>query len=301
MALRYDTATNDEIVQHCLRSNPDRNVISELEGGLSIIRISEDAIVKCGLGVTEFEARNQQQAYKMIDPAIIRIPRVYRFFAHGYTGYIVMEYVNGQSLSTVEDPNIYLEAMVKVLKHFEKMQHDKPGPFHGGLAYGQLWLDYDLIAPTTISDVEEYYNRRQLKALPNLNLKAFPLVFCHLDIAPRNILVLQDGSLCLVDWATAGFYPRLFERCALNLNIEKDDDWITKLLQQLDDLDEGEKSQARLLEQAYYLGQKYIYRIPKKKQKLPPGMTAPEKRIRGRNNKQKTQQGEDKRKAALNY
>lgn len=258
MAFRYDTATNDEIVQHCLRSNPDRNVISELEGGLSIIRVSEDAVVKCGLGITANEARNQQRAYEMIDPAIIRIPRVYRAFAHGHNGYIVMEYVNGQPLSSAEDPNTYLAAMVKVLNYFEQVQHDKPGPFGGGLAYGQLWLDYESIAPATISDIEEYYNKRQLKELPNLQLKDYPLVFCHLDIAPRNILVLEDGSLCLIDWASAGFYPRLFERCALRLGIKNEGDWNAKLLELLDVLDKGEKSQAELLEQAYYLGQKYI-------------------------------------------
>lgn len=258
MPLRSDTATNDKIVQHCLRSNPDRDVISELEGGVSVIRISKDTVVKCGLSVTEFEARNQQQAYEMIDPAIIRIPRVYHFFAHGYNGYIIMEYVSGRALSLVEDPNVYLKAMVKVLKHFEQVQQDKPGPFHGGPAYGQLWLDYDSVAPATIFDIEEYYNRRQLKTLPHLNLKDYPLVFCHLDIAPRNILVLEDGSLCLVDWATAGFYPRLFERCALNLNIRKEGDWNASLLELLSELNNGEKSQARLLEQAFYLGQKYM-------------------------------------------
>lgn len=153
-----------------------------------------------------------------------------------------MEYVKGQALSLIKDPNFYLEVMVKVLKHFEQVQHDKPGPFHGGLACGQLWLDYDSIAPRTIVDVEEYYNRRQLKTLPHLNLKEYPLVFCYLDIAPRNILVLADGSLCLIDWASAGFYPRLFERCALKLNIDKEGDWNAKLFELLDKLYKGEKS-----------------------------------------------------------
>ena len=47
MALRYDTATDDEVVQHCRRSNPNRDIISEFEGGRSVIRISEEAVVKC--------------------------------------------------------------------------------------------------------------------------------------------------------------------------------------------------------------------------------------------------------------
>jgi serine/threonine protein kinase len=231
-------------------------VISKFKGGSLVIRVSKGAVVKCGIGVTQLEALNQQRAYALIEPAIIRIPRVYRFFSHGLAGYIVMEYIEGQLLSSVGDPTFYLQAVAHVLKHFEQVREGKPGPFHGGLAHGQLWLD-ESIAPATISDVEDYYNRRQLKHLPKLKLTSYPLVFCHLDIAPRNIIVLEDRSLCLIDWASAGFYPKLFERCALKLNIRKKNDWNAQLLELLDVLSEEEMSQAHLLEKAYYLGQKY--------------------------------------------
>jgi serine/threonine protein kinase len=256
MALQYNIATNDEIAQYCSRSNPNRDVISEFEGGLSIIKISEDVVVKCGLGVTQWEAQNQQQAYDLIDLTIIRIPRVYRFFTLGPAGYIIMEYIEGQPLSSVSNPGFYLQAVACVLKHFEQVRGGKPGPFHGGLAQGQLWLD-ELIAPTTISDIEEYYNRRQLKDIPKLKLTSYPLVFCHLDIAPRNIILSENGSLCLVDWASAGYYPRLFERCALGLNVRERGDWNAHLLERLDSLDMDETSQVQRLERAYYLGQRY--------------------------------------------
>lgn len=127
-------------------------------------------MVKCGIGVTAFEAQNQQRAYEIIDPSIIRIPQVYRFFSHGHNGYIIMEYVNGQALSLAEDPSIYLEVVAKVLKQFEQVRHDKPGPFHEGLAYGKRWLDYNPIAPATISDIEEYYNQRQLRTCSHVKL-----------------------------------------------------------------------------------------------------------------------------------
>jgi thiamine kinase-like enzyme len=167
-----------------------------------------------------------------------------------------MEYLEGQSLCSVEDPASYLQAVARVLKYLETVRSEKPGPVHGGVSNGYLWLD-ESIAPRTVSDIEEYYNLRQLKHLPKLELQRYPLVFCHLDIAPRNIIVLEDGSLGIVDWGTAGFYPRLFERCTMGLNAKRPDDWKARLLLLLDILDEDEKSQARLLEQAYYLGQRY--------------------------------------------
>lgn len=260
MTFQWDTATDDEIVQHCSRSNVNRNVISEIEGGLSVIKISENAVIKYGMGVTRFEAYNQQRAYETLSPAIIRVPQVYHFFVSGLNGfgYLIMEYIDGQTMTSVKDPDLYLERMAEVLRCFEQIRQETPGPFHGGVAFGQLWLDYDPIAPTTVSDIEEYYNQRQLKRRSHLKLTSYPLIFCHLDIATRNILVLEDDSLCLIDWNSAGFYPRLFERVALEINIRKENDWNARLLRLLDDLDAVEKVQAQLLKEAYYLGQRYM-------------------------------------------
>jgi thiamine kinase-like enzyme len=175
----------------------------------------------------------------------------------GLNGYLVMEYFKGQPLSSMS-PDAYLEPIAKVLKLFEGVQRAKPWPLHESFAFGQLWLDDDPIAPTTILDIEEYYNKRQLKNLVHIELAGYPLVFCHLDIAPRNILISEGGTLCLVDWNSAGFYPRLFERTTLKINVREENDWNNKLLRVLDDLNEKEKLQSQLLEKAYYLGQKYI-------------------------------------------
>ena len=37
-----------KLPKHCQRSNPNRNIVSEFVCGLSVIKISEDAVVKCG-------------------------------------------------------------------------------------------------------------------------------------------------------------------------------------------------------------------------------------------------------------
>ncbi|PVH92352.1 hypothetical protein DM02DRAFT_620000, partial [Periconia macrospinosa] len=106
MYLHHETATEEEIVCLCARSTSARNVIHELEGGHSVVRISKDAVVKCGFGITKEEADNQAQAYSLINQAIIRVPRVYRFFTHKGIGYIVMEFVDGESLNSTADISI---------------------------------------------------------------------------------------------------------------------------------------------------------------------------------------------------
>lgn len=253
MYLQWKEATDDEIVQFCRK--PDLVKVGQLGWGLRVIKISEDAVVK--LGVTRCEAANQHLAYEILARFNIPVPQVYRYFDSGRTGYLIMEYIDGQPLSTIENPDMYLEPMAKILKVFEGVQRDKPGPFHDGLAEGKLWMSHWPIAPATIADIEKYYNTKQLKNSTSIKLSDYPLVFCHLDIAPRNILVLEDNSLCLIDWNSGGFYPRLFERTGIDINIRGVDSWNTKLLKLLDELDEGEKCQAQLLERAYYLSVKY--------------------------------------------
>ncbi len=56
------------------------------------------------------------------------------------------------------------------------------------------------------------------------------LHMCHLDIISRNILLGDDGLLCILDWGNAGFYLALFELWAIHRNLYSDD---TTFLEQL--------------------------------------------------------------------
>jgi serine/threonine protein kinase len=250
MAFDYKTASVEDFSRVCSRHNPDRIVISEIEGGHSIIRVSNDAVIKCGMHVTQEEADNQKRASQLIDPTIIRVPQVYRYVASSSIGYLVMEFIDGEPLYTFEDPQI-CAAITRALAHFARIQSDQPGPLGGGIARGILWMACDSISPSSVIDIETYYNTRQLRQHAQLCLDSFPLSLCHLDIAPRNILRLKDGSLCLIDWASAGFYPRLFEVCTLRINCRN-----SKILETCF-MDANETAQANLLEHAYYLGEKY--------------------------------------------
>lgn len=257
MSLHWETATDDELVLHCMRSNPNRVVISEFDGGLSIIKLG-DAVIKCGYGVSEYESMNQKHAYNILSSTIVRVPKVYRYFSHELRGYLIMEHIPGQPLSLVPNPEIYLTSVAILLRTFEGIHRANPGPLHDGDAVGKFWLDDDTVSLNTISDVECYFNERQLRDLTPLKLVGYSSVLCHLDLAPRNIIVMDDHSLCLLDWSSAGFYPRVFERAALDLNIKTDNVWNTQLLQHLDELEPEEISQVQLLKKAYYRSQGHV-------------------------------------------
>ncbi|KAH7394027.1 hypothetical protein DE146DRAFT_115060 [Phaeosphaeria sp. MPI-PUGE-AT-0046c] len=266
MYLDRDTASDEELVRHCSRSNPTRDVIHELDGGLSVIRISNDTVVKYGYGVAYEEFVSQQNAYDLIDKNVIRVPRVHRFFTYMHIGYIVMEYMDGNTLSSDWD-SLSCQVIADVLAHFSGIRNEQPGPLSGGRACGLLWIEGDSISPTSSGDIERYFNTRQLRCHDKLAIQGHRFVLCHLDIAPRNIMRLKDGSFCLLDWASAGFYPRFFEICTLRLNAWTQVDFNSQVLCLLEGLSQDEENQAQLLQKAYYLAQKYVYNLPRRKRK----------------------------------
>ena len=42
-----------------------------------------------------------------------------------------------------------------------------------------------------------------------------PLVFTHLDLRLKNIMLGTDGKIWIMDWEAAGFYPRWFEYASM--------------------------------------------------------------------------------------
>jgi fructosamine-3-kinase len=228
----------------------ERSVISEVAGGHSVIKIANEAIIKCGPNVTQQEAENQRIAFELIDQTIIRVPRVYRYVASSTVGYLVMEFIDGEPLQTFEDAHV-CATITRTLTNFAQIQSDQPGPLGVGTAHGMLWSASDSFSLLSTADIETYYNTKQLEQHTKLRLEGFSLILCHLDLVPRNVLKLQDRSLCLLDWASAGFYPRFFEICTLRINCGN-----SKLLRSCY-MNSNEAAQEKVLEHAYYLGEKY--------------------------------------------
>lgn len=61
-------------------------------------------MIKHGRFVTKEEALNQQRAFELVDPNIVCIPQVYRFFSDERgRGYIMMEVVEGKIIDPLDD------------------------------------------------------------------------------------------------------------------------------------------------------------------------------------------------------
>lgn len=254
LTLDHETATNDELMAAC--SDEDYEALGTVETiGRRIVKISEQAVIKNSIAVTAAEANNLKMAYELLDPNIVRVPRVYRFFTdgkrkwYGERGYLVMEYIKGRALDPLEDPEL-IRRIAHAVAHFAQIPGFVPGPLCGGGSRGLLWPLGDTVLINSTRELERFYNSRLGRESARLALGHYKLVLCHLDIAPRNILWLEDDSFCLLDWESAGFYPRFFETCVQRVNYMKDGDFNRLLLESMEGLNEKEETDTTLILQA---------------------------------------------------
>ncbi|KAL1881074.1 hypothetical protein Plec18167_003616 [Paecilomyces lecythidis] len=252
MTLPEDFQTS--VIAACANPLPE-NVVSQ--HGKRIIRISDDKVVKWGPDVTKEEAKNQELAYELVDSPVVRIPRVYAFFAgHQDWGYIVMEFIEGKVVNPLEDIAAIKKVAV-ILDYFRTLRYSIPGPLCRGFCRGLLFPETEDLIFDSLDDMEKWFNSRLLEHNPKLSLQGCELVLCHLDIAPRNILWQDDGSLCLVDWESAGYYPRLFEFCSQWIIEDKDGSFNRLLLDSMRPLSDQESTQKEAMLCAWRNIQKY--------------------------------------------
>ena len=254
----------DALIEKC-RDSTLENLGSAMEGtGRSVVKISDKIVIKYGIGVTENEARSQATAWELFDPKIVRVPQVYGYFSRAGRGYLVMEYVEGRNLNPLEDRR-YIRKVAQVLGYMWTFTRRAPGPLGYGAARGLLWPDDQEIYLKSMDEIERFFNSRLRKGSPNLALEQNHAVLCHLDIAPRNILWLEDGTLCLLDWECAGYYPRCFEICVQRIVSGKDGAFNEILLGDIPDLTQEEEAQVRLMMEAFSNSQKYHLWVPSSK------------------------------------
>lgn len=213
----YTKEHRKDVLAHCSASQ--RETLSE-EGAMPEVVKMGDIVVKHG-NVNVAEAANQHKAYELLDPAILQVPRVLDFFIiEEDEGYLVMEYIVG-SETDFTNSNV-VRVVAQALKHMHTFRGPLLGPVSGGDWKGLLWEDQGRISFEKVEDFEQHLNGRLLDCAPGFQLSSGDLCFSHLDVAPRNIIMTPSGVPCLLDWASAGYYPRFMELCACRINAAGD-------------------------------------------------------------------------------
>ncbi|EXJ90046.1 hypothetical protein A1O3_03114 [Capronia epimyces CBS 606.96] len=204
------TIDSDFIRQHV--KSPDSIILRDISGGSTVLKVPGfDVVIKFGGGVTQEEAIAQSTAFDLLDPAIVRVPQVHHFHRDSDTGigYLAMEWFDASLIDMHDDRQV--EALQKTMAHLASLTRSFPGPLHRGEPQGILWEDSAPSACHTVEGLENWINTWQHTPV---DLRGEEFVLCHLDTAAENILWLPSGHVCLLDWSSAGYYPRYFELAA---------------------------------------------------------------------------------------
>jgi hypothetical protein len=168
-----------------------------------------------------------------------------------------MDFVEGEVLESLENP-IRVKTVAGILDHLASFRRNVPGPLNYGPPYGLLFFpDEGEVHFTDVKDLEQWWNCRLLPEESATKLQGLELVLCHLDVAPRNILWGDGEAPCLIDWASAGYYPRVFEFCIQLIMEGKDGRFNRLLLDAMTKLECVESEQIAPVLQAWSNMQRY--------------------------------------------
>lgn len=204
------TIDDDFIRRHA--HSPDVIILRHVSGGTTVVKVKGfDVVIKFGRGVMQEEALAQDTAFNILDAAVVRVPKVYHFYHNSLTniGYLAMEWIDGLPLDLHN--TMHVKALQKTMNHLASLERDFPGPLASGEPQGVLWEDSAPDDCRTIIGLEDWVNKWQERCV---NFRGEDLVLCHLDTDAKNILWMQSRQICLLDWASAGYYPRYFELAA---------------------------------------------------------------------------------------
>ena len=241
LAWDIHTASEEWLIEFCQRAEKDNGIIGGNKEGDRVVKLSHDIAAKFGHGVAASEAKTQQFAHQNVNPSIVHVPRVYRFFQrkdpawHCPKGYLFMEYVPGQALQELDliANNDIIPRVAKIIAHLGQIQDSQvPGPIGEGQPEGYLWGDDG--AKTTFTcaaDMEAWLNKRLSLQNKSIDLGSDPLVLCHMDLCRRNMILEKNNTICLLDWGFAGLYPRFFEIASLSWLNPYDETYEKPLLQ----------------------------------------------------------------------
>ncbi|KAK0822676.1 hypothetical protein LTR73_009134 [Friedmanniomyces endolithicus] len=170
--------------------------------------------------ISSEETLNQLHAQDLLDPAVVRIPRIHAHFQTNGVHYVVMKYVDGEKRESIRDLAM-IRTIAGIVNYKHTFTRDIPGPVNGGACYGPLWSEDDRSALPTKEHLEDYVNSGLIRNVGKFTVATTPMVFTHLDISARNLLI-KGSCVWLLDWEFAGYFPRSAEIATLRLDLGKD-------------------------------------------------------------------------------
>jgi thiamine kinase-like enzyme len=244
-----------------------KRFFQNFQKGCKVIRFNEHYVVKYGPNVYLQEGENMLFVRQA---TTIRVPTVYALFHDKKTGsnFIVQEYIKGQTVYSQWEKSDRAEkdAIVAQLRRYLDELRSLPSPGYFGGIWEQRMLEFLLIGgmdaskkgldehrPLPCVTEKEWVDIMLAKGNEAHSFEDRPYflayirrafhtifqghrpVFTHSDLAPSNMLICQDGTIVLIDWGRAGWYPCYWEYCLMMSCEDHENDWGLAIPQFLDE------------------------------------------------------------------
>ncbi|KAH7903427.1 kinase-like domain-containing protein [Hygrophoropsis aurantiaca] len=213
-----------------LKSPPSALRLEQGTASVRTYKISDTMLVKAG------SFREARTMLFIKEHTNIPVPTIHLVFVTGEREkeetYIVMEYISGGDLQHQWE-NLAKSERSAVVSQLKQYLHElrtitppsqTPGPIDGGRCRGHWFSELDGGPFESHAQLVAWWNERLEKTFSrnrdperdsevkesDLLRADHPLVFTHGDLLPRN-LILCFGTLWIVDWELAGWYPWYLE------------------------------------------------------------------------------------------
>ncbi|KAL7619784.1 hypothetical protein AAE478_010326 [Parahypoxylon ruwenzoriense] len=207
-------------------------------GNTSVIEVSDSYFTK---RYEEEDIEDAKCAMQKAEALGISVPSLKRVIRRGEVFEFVQARIHGQNLMVLW-PDLGLLSTIRLafqLRGMVRRMRTATSPTAGSLGTGlcrSFWIDNDRYgiprhaSPAVISSIVNFWHnlvsfRREVSKTPEEHRESClqptasekEFVFTHHDLAPRNIMLESGtGTLWLVDWDDAGFYPAYFEHAAMH-------------------------------------------------------------------------------------
>ncbi|KAH8824854.1 hypothetical protein DL96DRAFT_1530672 [Flagelloscypha sp. PMI_526] len=224
-----DLPSFDDIVQSCAAAGFNRNGVC--------IQVAEKARfwVKYGRSLTLGEGLTQAQVADIVNADsenIVRVPDVYLIFLHGRFRYIVMQFVEGETVGKRKSSNMgeYREeevqavvAAVKALTALKMPPSTPPGPIGGGTIGHNIFSEWrsTLVYPT-VKHLQHQINTlvrpRKVRVDFVSETEEEGLLLCLADLDDSNFMVDERNTLWAIDFGCTSYMPRSYVSYSLNMS-----------------------------------------------------------------------------------
>jgi serine/threonine protein kinase len=166
---------------------PNEWQISPFKGTIHVPRLGIERIL------------NEAAALKYVkENSAIPVPTVHACFEDDNSAYLITNYVDGVSMSSLPDDQ--KEIVTQELKGYIQTLHSLRGPRLGGVS-GHMILPYRVLQKTFRDDWSLHSSSNAEYA------------FCHNDLSQQNVIVDPETLkiAAIIDWEYAGFFPEEFD------------------------------------------------------------------------------------------